>query len=35
LEYEIERDQIQHAEYVSREKQRLIDREIQKKERIE
>lgn len=34
LEHSLERIQINHAEYIAREKQRLIDREALKKERI-
>lgn len=35
LEFEIERDELHLADYIAREKQRLIDREQYKKERIE
>lgn len=35
LEYEIEKDEIFHYEWMAKEKQRLVDREKQKTERIE
>ena len=35
LEYEIENDQIRHAEWISNQKQRLIEKEEYKKKRIE
>jgi len=35
LEYEIESDEIKHNEWIANQKQRFIDREEQKKQRIE
>lgn len=35
LEFELERDEVYHSEWIAKEKQRLIDREKQRLERIE